>query len=129
MTILIVVESARVEELLLAHGYQDLTAKLPFPVVEEVQRAVTGELPGGCCELPSECDLGGITTELRITTAMAVHHVQPAHVCTRRDCILIHTKAARVREVRTDIGQALEDVPAFCVGDGNLCLQRCIRDV
>jgi hypothetical protein len=60
---------------------------------------------------------------------MAMYHVQPCHVGARRDGILVSTEAARVRKVRADVCQALEDVPSFSIRNGYLGLKRCIRDI
>lgn len=55
---------------------------------------------------------------------MTMYHVQPGHVGPWGNGIFINTEATWIREVRTEVGQALEDIPSFSISNRDLGLER-----
>lgn len=85
---------------------------------------MAGELSSGGCQFLSKHHLSCITTELGVTATVTMYHVQPGHIGPWWNSIFIDTEAAWVREVRTEVGQALKDIPSFSIGNRDLGLER-----
>jgi hypothetical protein len=107
---LIVVQRSRLEELSFAIWYQDLSAEHELPVVQEFERAMSGEFAFRCCKLQAERSLSCIATDFRIPATMSVDHVQPSNIRASRYGVLIDSKTTWVWEVRTEYAETLEDI-------------------
>lgn len=127
MAIVVVVQSPRGEQLLFAVRDQDLRTEHKLPIIEERQCPMAGELPRRVADLQTKGSLGCVAAELWIPAAVAVHHVEPCYVGAWRNRVLVDAETSGIREIRADVGHALEYVLVVHIAcNRNLRLQWCV---
>ncbi len=126
----VVVQGTRSEKLLLAIGNKNLGTEQEIPIVEERKWSMAGKIASSVRKLLPKSPFCSFTTDFGVPAPVAMNHVEPCHVGARRYGVLIDAKPSRIREVRTDVCHALENVLVTRIaGNGNLGFEGRVRDV